>query len=170
MKDAIYAAIGLAAPCVEKDLDFHAFLQTNLVQEVAEEKPGANILRRRIAILLGQWAPIQSEILETNHVYQILQHLLNRNDPLNDQVVRVTTARKLKNVLEPFEFQLQVFLPFATPILQEIFGLIDEVTLIETKMALLEVVRILVVKMEDNVSCNSKWTYCSMPYMYMNIC
>lgn len=146
---------------MEKDLDFHAFLQTTLVQEVGEEKPGYNILRRRIAILMGQWAPIKSEILQTDHVYRILQHLLNRNDPLNDQVVRVTTARKLKNVLEPFEFHLPVFLPFATSIFQEIFGLIDEVTLIETKMALLEVIRILVVKMEDNVS------YCCKAHMAM---
>ena len=71
---------------------------------------------------------------------------------MNDQVVRVTAGRKLRQVLDPFEFSAEVFKPFSTSILQNLIQLIQEVSLSETKMALLETVRVAVVKMESHVS------------------
>ena len=152
MKDSLYSAIGHAAPCLEKHLDFNAFLLSTLVPEVQISQPGYNIIRRRIAILLGQWMPVKPSELDRPAVYQIFQYLLNKNDPLNDQVVRVTAGRQLKNVLDPFEFTAEDFLPYSTPILQSLMSLMQEVELVETKMALLETVRMAVVKMEDHVS------------------
>lgn len=95
--------------------------------------------------------PIKPGELDRTAVYQIFQHLLNKDDPLNDQVVRVTAGRQLKNVLDPFEFTAEGFLPYSTPILQSLMNLIQEVALTETKMALLETVRMAVVKMENHV-------------------
>jgi hypothetical protein len=122
-----------------------------LITEVQIQQPGYNLLRRRIAILLGQWVPVKPKELDRAAVYQIFQLLLDKNDRVNDQVVRVTAGRQLKNVLDPFEFSSDVFLPYATPILQSLMYLIQEVTLSETKMALLETVRVVVVKLEDQV-------------------
>ena len=152
MKDSLYSAIGHAAPCLEKHLDFDAFLLSTLVPEVQISQRGYNIIRRRIAILLGQWMPIKPGELDRPAVYQIFQYLLNKDDPLNDQVVRVTAGRQLKNVLDPFEFTAEGFLPYSSPILQSLMSLMQEAELIETKMALLETVRMAVVKMEDHVS------------------
>lgn len=151
LKDSLYSAIGHAAPCLEKHLDFNAFLLSTLVPEVQISQPGYNIIRRRIAILLGQWMPIKPSELDRPAVYQIFQYLLNKDDPLNDQVVRVTAGRQLKNVLDPFEFSAEGFLPYSTLILQSLMSLMQEVELVETKMALLETVRMAVVKMEDHV-------------------
>jgi hypothetical protein len=53
--------------------------------------------------------------------------------------------------LDPFEFTAEGFLAYSTPILQSLLGLVQETTLTETKMALLETVRMAVVKMEDHV-------------------
>jgi hypothetical protein len=110
------------------------------------------VLRRRTAILLGQWVPVKPESLNRPAIYQIFQHLLNQSDPLNDLVVRITAGRQLRNVLDPFEFRAAEFMPHATPILQSLLSLIREVELSETKMGLLETVRIAVIKMEDHVS------------------
>ncbi|KAK2795615.1 hypothetical protein FQN50_009701 [Emmonsiellopsis sp. PD_5] len=152
LKDALYSAVGLGSAVLEKHLDFNAFLTSTLIPEVQLQQPGYNLLRRRIAILLGQWAPIKYDELDMSSIFQIFQHLLNKNDPTNDQVVRVTAARQLKNVLNPFEFTVEPFLPHATPILQSLMDLIGEVTLSETKMALLQTVRVAVVKMEDHIA------------------
>ncbi|PGG96510.1 hypothetical protein AJ80_09816 [Polytolypa hystricis UAMH7299] len=152
LKDSLYSAIGLAAASLEGQLDFNSFLVSTLIPEVQIQQPGYNILRRRTAILLGQWVPVKPDELDRASIYQIFQHLLNKGDPLNDQVVRVTAGRQLKNVLDPYEFTAEGFLPYATPILQSLMNLIQEMSLIETKMALLETVRVLVVKMEEHVS------------------
>lgn len=151
LKDSLYSAIGLASASLEQHLDFNTFLQSTLVAEVQIQDQGYNLLRRRIAILLGQWVPVKPGELDRNAIYQIFQHLLNKQDPLNDLVVRITAGRQLKNVLDPYEFSPTVFMPYATPILQALMALIQEVELSDTKMGLLETVRVAVVKMENHV-------------------
>lgn len=152
MKDSLYSAIGLAAGTLEQHLDFNGFMESALVPEVQINEQGYKVLRRRAAILIGQWMPIQPEKLNRQYIYQIFQHLLNRGDPLNDLPVRITAGRQLRNVLDQFELSLKDFLPYATPILHNLLTLIQEVELSETKMALLETVRTAVVRLEDQVS------------------
>lgn len=119
--------------------------------EVQIQQPGYNIIRRRIAIVLGQWLPVK-EYLDRALVYQIFQYLLNRDDTLNDVVVRVTGGRQLKNVIDPFGFTPEGFLPYAQPILSGVMSLIQEVELGETKMALLNTISVIVVRMQQHVS------------------
>lgn len=85
-------------------------------------------------------------------VYQIFQHLLSKEDQLNDVVVRVTAGRQLKNIVDPFEFTAESFMPYATGILGALMSLIEEVDLPETKMALLNTISVIVVKMEHHIS------------------
>ena len=85
-------------------------------------------------------------------VYQIFQHLLNKDDKLNDVVVRVTAGRQLKNIVDPFEFTAESFIPYATGILGALMSLIEEVDLPETKMALLNTISVIVVRMEHHIS------------------
>ncbi len=149
-KDSIYAAVGLAAPVLDQKFDFANFLNSTLVQEIQVQNPSYKILRRRISIVLGQWLPVR-EGLNRTLVYQIFQHLLDNNDRLNDQVVRVTAGRQLHNVIDPFEFTAEGFMPFAPPILSSMMALIQEVELPETKLALLRTLSLIVIKMEDKV-------------------
>lgn len=151
LKDSLYAAIGIAAACLENKLDFNAFLLQTLVPEVQINQPHYNLLRRRTAIVLGQWVPVKPESLDRRAIYQIFTHLLSKSDALNDMVVRVTAGRQLRLVLEPFEFNHADFAPFATPIFQNLMSLIQETDLSETKMALLETVRVAVTKLEGYI-------------------
>lgn len=151
LKDSLYSAIGLAAASLEQHLDFNSFLENTLVPEVQIQEEGYNLLRRRIAILLGQWVPVKFDQLNRDAIYQIFQHLLGQQDPLNDLVVRITAGRQLKYVMEPFEFTPAGFLPYAPAILRDLMSLVQEVDLSETKMGLLDTVRTAVIKMEDHV-------------------
>ncbi|OJJ39480.1 hypothetical protein ASPWEDRAFT_180880 [Aspergillus wentii DTO 134E9] len=152
LKDSLYSAIGLASASLEQHLDFNTFLQSTLVPEVQIQEQGYNLLRRRIAIVLGQWVPVKPGELNRDAIYQIFQHLLNKQDPLNDLVVRITAGRQLRNVLDPYEFSPTGFMPYAPAILQGLMSLIEEVELSEIKMGLLETVRVAVVKMEDHIT------------------
>ncbi|PKY04285.1 ARM repeat-containing protein [Aspergillus campestris IBT 28561] len=152
LKDSLYSAIGLAAASLEQHLDFNSFLENTLVPEVQIQEEGYNLLRRRIAILLGQWVPVKFDQLNRDAIYQIFQHLLGQQDPLNDLVVRITAGRQLKYVMEPFEFTPAGFLPYAPAILRDLMSLVQEVDLSETKMGLLDTVRTAVIKMEDHIN------------------
>jgi hypothetical protein len=150
-KDSVYNAIGLAADILMDHLDFDKFLKGTLIAEIQKQKPGYNIIRRRIAIILAQWI---FKIDEANKplVYQIYQHLLDKSDPLNDQIVRVTAGRKFADVAGEWEFKTVNFKPYAPLILDRLMGLVQEVELIETKMALLNTISIIVERLEHNVS------------------
>lgn len=155
LKDSVYAAIGLAAPVLEQQLDFDTFLSHTLVQEVQIHQPSYKVLRRRIAIMLGQWLPVKIG-LNRPLVYQVFQHLLDENDPLNDLVVRITAGRQFKNVVDPFEFDAQQFMPYGSEIIGRIMVLIKEVELQETKLALLNTLVVTVVRMEHHVGCSRR--------------
>ncbi|KAI1609016.1 armadillo-type protein [Exophiala viscosa] len=151
LKDSLYSAVGIAAACLEDVLDFNTFLRTTLVPEVQMLQPNYNLLRRRTAILLGQWVPIKPEAIDRVAVYQIFTHLLASGEELNDHVVRVTAGRQLRLVLEPFEFNFAEFQPYASHLLKSLMSLISETELSETKMALLETVRVAVTKLEGHI-------------------
>lgn len=91
------------------------------------------------------------ETLNRTLVYQIFQYLLGKDDKLNDVVVRVTAGRQLKNIIDPFGFTPEEFMPFAQPLLNGIMSLIQEVELSETKMALLNTISVIVVRMQQHV-------------------
>lgn len=151
-KDAVYTAMGLSAPVVFQSFDFDFFLTSTLVKDVQQVGPGYKVLRRRIAILLGQWITIKISEQNRPLVYQIFQHLLKKEDETNDYVVRVTAARQFKAVVDDFSFASEGFLPYAPDFLDRIMGLIQEVENTETKMAILDTIRVIAVRLENHIS------------------
>lgn len=133
-------------------MDFDSFIDNTLVAEAGKQKPGYNIIRRRIAIIIAQWIAIKISEQKKPVVYQIYQHLLDKSDPLNDQVVRVTAGRKFKDVADEWEFKADSFMPFAPVMLDRLMALVQEVELPETKMALLNTISIIVERLEHHVS------------------
>ena len=147
----MYTAIGLAADILVDHLDFDAFIENTLVAEAQKQKPGYNILRRRIAIVISQWISIKVAESKKPIVYQIFQHLLDKSDPLNDQVVRVTAGRRFNEVANEWEFKADNFLPYAPSTLDRLMALVQEAELAETKMALLNTISAIVERLEHHV-------------------
>lgn len=148
---------------LEDKVDFNSFLNGTLAHEVQVRQPGYKILRRRIAIVLGQWLPVKDG-LNRPLVYQIFQHMLDKQDPTNDLVVRITAGRQLKNVILPFEFTMEGFSPYCATILGHLMSLIEDVELSETKLALLNTLITLVQSVEEGVSHPSSQT--QQPQVY----
>lgn len=151
-KDSVYTAIGISASVLYEKLDFDAFVRDVLVAEVQKSLPGYSIIRRRAAIILGQWIAIKVSQESRPIVYQIFLHLLNTDDPLNDQVVRVTAGRQFQNIAADWEFTATDFLPFADSILTKLMQLIGEVELIDTKMALLNTISVIVEHVDQHIT------------------
>jgi hypothetical protein len=160
-KDSVYTAIGLSAAAIHEHLDFDTFLTSTLVAEVQMKRPGYNILRRRIAILIGQWVTIKVARSNRTIVYQIFQHILDKDDPLNDLVVRITAGKQFKNVIDDWDLEIEHFVPYLPGTLGRIMALIEEVELAETKMTLLNIVSIVVGRLGRHVSIQVLFCYCA---------
>ncbi|KHJ33542.1 putative importin-beta domain-containing protein [Erysiphe necator] len=150
-KDAVYTAMGLSAPVIFKDFNFDTFLSSTIVNDVQTTGPGFKILRRRIAILIGQWVTIELSEKGRLMVYKIFQHLLNAEDETNDRVVQITAARNFKCVVDDFNFDAKGFVPFTSDILGRIMALAREVDAIETKIVLLDTIRSVANRLENNI-------------------
>lgn len=153
LKDAVYTAIGLGAPVLYQDanLDFDTFMVNTLVPEVQISQPWYNILRRRIAILIGQWVTVKISLPARPTVYKIYQHLLDKSDPQNDLVVRLTAARNLIFAINDWDFKIEDFVPFADHLFEKLLELIDEVVSTETKMAILNVIGKMINRLDERV-------------------
>lgn len=152
LKDSVYTAIGLAAAVINSQVDFDAFLRDTLTLEIQKRKPGFNILRRRIAILIGQWITIKVSDDGRRLAYQIFANLLDKSDPMNDEVVRITAGRHFKNVADDWEFKAEPFLEYAPATLDRLMALIEEVTVSETKLALLNTISSIVERLEHRIT------------------
>lgn len=151
-KDSVYTAMGLSAAVVFEEFDFDNFLASTLVNDIHQTGDQYKILRRRIAILIGQWVTIRISVSNRPLVYQIFQYMLNSQDQTNDQVVRVTAARQFKHVVDDFSFASEDFIPFAESFLSRLLGLIQEVEHMEAKMAILETIRIIAVRTDTDIN------------------
>ncbi|KAL2174760.1 armadillo-type protein [Thermothelomyces heterothallicus CBS 202.75] len=151
-KEAAYCALGCAAAIIYQNFDFDRFLTTFLVKDAQIRAPMAKLLRRRIAILLSQWIPVRISQASRPVVYDIFRHLMNPDDEHNDEVVRITAARQLKYIAEDFEFSGESFYPYAADIFNLLVNLLKEVESDETRLALLETLRVIVSRMETHVS------------------
>jgi len=125
--------------------DFDGFLTSTLINDVQQTGQGYKVLRRRIAILIGQWITIKVSDANRPLVYQLFQHLLNKNDETNDHVVRITAARYVNNnnmdkqmviniltctrqfklIADDFGFMPEGFLPYAQNMLDLLVGLLQ---------------------------------------------
>lgn len=55
MKEAVYGAVGTGSYEMHDYVDFEPWFQNHLLPEVLDTHPRALVLRRRAAIVIGQW-------------------------------------------------------------------------------------------------------------------
>ncbi|KAG5949796.1 hypothetical protein E4U53_005764, partial [Claviceps sorghi] len=151
-KEAVYTAMGLAAAHVSDVFDFDAVLAATIVHDAQQQGGLYKVLRRRIAILISQWAPVKLADESRPLVYRIFQHFLNPGDETNDVVVQITAARQLRWIADELGFSVEAFLPYTADVLSRLIQLVRSVDADETRLAILESVRILVTRMEEQVS------------------
>jgi hypothetical protein len=152
MKDAVYTAMGLSAPVVHMSFNFDEFLTTTLVNDVQQTGPNCKVIRRRASILLGQWIVVSIKESSRPLIYQVFRHLMSPEDENNDLVVRITAARQLRIVADEYGFVPDLFLPHAPDILSRLMALIQEVDNVEVKLAVLDTIRTIAVRLEQKIS------------------
>ncbi|KAK1458483.1 importin-beta domain-containing protein [Colletotrichum cuscutae] len=167
-KEAVYTAMGLAAPNVMNAFDFDSLLVSTVLQDAQQQGPLYKVLRRRIAIMVSQWVTVKIADNSRPLIYEMFRHFLNPADPNNDIVVRITAARQLRWIVDELAFSAEAFLPYAADVLNELLQLIQNVDVDETKLAVLESMRILVTRLENYVSQFADFIMSSLPSIWEN--
>ncbi|KAF6833378.1 importin-beta domain-containing protein [Colletotrichum plurivorum] len=167
-KEAVYTALGLAAPNVADVFDFDTLLTSTIVQDAQQPGELYKVLRRRIAIMVSQWVTVKIDDSSRRLVYGMFRHFLNPAEVTNDVVVRITAARQLRWIVDELAFSAEAFLPYAGDVLNELLLLLQSVDIDETKLAILESMRILVTRLENHVSQFGDFIMSSLPSIWEN--
>ncbi|KAI1328894.1 putative importin 11 [Xylariaceae sp. FL0255] len=174
-REAIYTAMGIGAHLLhdvtahlinDTAFEFDPVLRSTVVADVQQNDPLSKILRRRIAILLSQWAQVRIEPTSQSTVYEIFRRLLVPTDPANDIVVRITAARQFKAVVDDFSFDSSIFQPFAPEVLKELLALTEIAEVDDTKLAITETLRSLITRMETGVTELSELIISALPSIW----
>ena len=146
--DAILCAIGLAAASLHNELPMSQFVQSHVpkIQEWWQRQDNweCNVIKRRLAILVGQFSSIGLKQDVKSNVYALYEDLLN---PQHDLAVRIAAARHLRDAVLEIEFNRHVFQPGLrmTPMLM---NLASEVDGVDTKVEILETLQAIVQQVE----------------------
>lgn len=147
-------------------LDFNSFFTGTIVPELQRQGENHSILRRRIAILLAQWISLDVSPENRPLIYQIYQHLLDKSVPDNDETVRITAGKRFNDIAVAWEFDPAQFSQYGTQILRYIIDLIQEVSMIETKLALLNTIGTIIDAMDLHVVSSSDEIVALLPKLW----
>ncbi|ETS74816.1 hypothetical protein PFICI_13300 [Pestalotiopsis fici W106-1] len=165
-KESVYTALGIAADYLEKQFDFDEFLRTTLVADIQQQGPLCKVLRRRISILISEWVAVSVAKESYPLIYEIFRHFLDSNDQTNDIVVRITGARQFKDVASQFIFDGETFTPYAEGILVQLIQLLQEISVDETKLAILDTTKVIIERMETHVNPFAEFIVSSLPAVW----
>ncbi|OUZ99130.1 Importin-beta [Macleaya cordata] len=139
LKDAAYGAAGHVYYELSNYLNFKDWFNGAFSLELTNNHPNMRIIRRKVALILGQWV---SEIKDDTKrpVYCALIRLLQDKD----LAVRLAACRSLNFLIEDANFSEQDFTDLLPTCWGLCFNLIDEVQEFDSKVQVLNLISVLI--------------------------
>lgn len=113
-----------------------------------------------MALLISEWVGVRCSESSRPKVYETLLMLLTPLDPRNDVVVRMSASSALRFAVDEWNFKPEAFLPYLDAVLVGtpaehdkggLIGLMGFVEHIEARMKLIQVVDVIVDRMDRRV-------------------
>ncbi|CAL8468538.1 g8078 [Coccomyxa elongata] len=145
-KEAAYNAVGVGAYELHDYIDFGSWFNTALLQELADTSPEAKPLRRRAALLVGQWV-VKLPADTRPAAYRALLSLMADEDT----ALQLAAVSSLRALVEDWEFQEAPFLEFVAPALQLLAALLQESTELDTQLQVFHVFNMIIERLADGV-------------------
>ncbi|KAK9459785.1 armadillo-type protein [Lipomyces oligophaga] len=146
-KEAIYCAFGISSSALYDNFEFDEIFLKVLVPLVMDPPPDApNIYRivlRRISLIISNWISVNCNQSTRPAIYECLVRLLDPSFRQHDLVVRLTATEALRCSVDEWNFKLDDFVPYLEYFLSRLMELIQSVDMIETKLALLQVISVI---------------------------
>ncbi|KAL9269914.1 Importin-11-like protein, partial [Drosera capensis] len=139
LKDAAYGATAYVYYELSNYLSFKEWFNSDLSLELTNDFPSRRIIKRKVALILGQWV---SEIdAETKQqVYSASIRLLEDRDV----AVRLAACRTLWSLVEDSTFSEKDFIPLLPRCWNSCFSLFNEVVEFDSKVQVLNLISVLI--------------------------
>ncbi|PVU94521.1 hypothetical protein BB559_002970 [Furculomyces boomerangus] len=144
-KDALYTAAGLCAIEIGKTVKFSDWLKNYLIYDVQRFEPGSEIIRRRVAWLIGKWISVGLVPENKDICYEILIKLLLPSEP--SLVVKLTSILSLKECINDWDFDPNEFTQHLNTFTTQLISLLNDQKVDVSKSIIVNCFSVLVEKM-----------------------
>lgn len=144
-KDAILSVFQLSATAIHEQCNFNDLLNGFfLPQALKTDDPNYKVIKRRVCLIINEWATIQCPPETRDTIYKFILELLNPQEPTNDKVVRLTALQTLRFMVDDWEFRKKKFAPYMDNTIYRILELLKCLEFTECKIVLLNVLALLI--------------------------
>ncbi|KAJ1939070.1 hypothetical protein EC988_007412, partial [Linderina pennispora] len=138
--EGLYAALGLCAKDLYEAFDFCDWLE----HRQSLDSP-LGMIKWRVAWLVGKWIDVKFPEERRNIAYAALLGLTGRSEPL---VVRMAATSSLALCVDDWDFNPAGFAPFLDQTIVQITEVLSDVTMPESRMRLVNLLGIIVSRMQ----------------------
>ncbi|KAJ1807625.1 hypothetical protein LPJ75_004760, partial [Coemansia sp. RSA 2598] len=142
-REGLYAALGLCANQLYDSMDFCGWLKQH---PVVDSPMGA--VKWRVAWLIGKWVPVKFPVEERGYAYSVLLQLAHREEPL---IVRMEALASLSLCIDDWDFDAEQFKPFLQPSIEAMTSVLNDVTMAESRMRIVNFMSALVCRMQREI-------------------
>jgi hypothetical protein len=152
--DAALSAFELGAPVFSETVKFdHMLVDVFIPKIMATNHESYRIIRRRITLVISEWVGIGCSLATRVEIYKFLMTLLDKNDHRNDVVVQLYALQALRYTIDDWDFRPEAFEPYVDTTFCQIFELLTtQLKYLEAKLAVLQVLAIIVEQLRAKVS------------------
>lgn len=144
-KDSILSVFQLSASAIHEQCNFNDLLNGFfLPQAMKNDDPNYKIIKRRVCLIINDWATIQCSPETRDTIYKFILELLNPAEPTNDKVVRLTALQTLRFMIDDWEFRKRKFAPYLDLTISRILELLNCLEFTECKIVLLNVLALII--------------------------
>ena len=160
---AVLKAVGLSSYELYDDLDFDCWFQSTLLVILRNNGPNQTVIHQHVVWLIGRW--INVKFSKTNRVtlYEILSSIIQNEA---DIVLKVTACKTLHTAIDDFDFHAEAFAPFANNIFAALCKLLVTVELCDLKMTVLNVISLIVERLNGHVEKSLDLLVCYLPQLW----
>ncbi|RLV89904.1 Importin beta-like protein [Spathaspora sp. JA1] len=145
IKDSILCTFQLSSGSIANNVNFDNLLQEIFIPEGLKNDLVENkILKRRICYIINDWIGVQCNRDSRISIYKLLLNFLQPNNPINDRVVKIATIQTLRIVVDDWDFNKHDFQPFLNDFVKLLVDLLNEMTLIESKLYIFNTLAVLI--------------------------
>lgn len=146
LKEAAYSAVGVTQYELSNYLSFKAWFEGALLPELHNTHSNGRIIRRRVALIFGQWVPeIKGEIRKP--VYSALLGLLQDKD----LAVKLASCRSLCSLMEDVEFYEEDFVEYVPACLDICFQTMQNVQEFDSKVQILNLISVVIDRLGEKI-------------------
>lgn len=152
--DAALNAFELGAAVFSEMVQFdHMLVDVFIPKITASQNDLYRIIRRRITLVISEWVGIGAKPETRQEIFKFLVTLLDKNDSRNDIVVELYSLQALRYTVDDWEFKPESFEPYVDVTFARMFEMLQtQLTTIEAKLAVLQVMAVIVEQMGSTIS------------------